>query len=107
MIVEADRDFAALSHFQQISSDANVCLDDDIPAALQGGVFMKRFTGRSYPRLGYSENEIDIFIPMAPNYPAVELISRFGSAVIACQVHISDSHLNLLPLLQSHVEKAQ
>ena len=51
--------------------------------------------------------EIDIFIPMAPYYPAVDLISRFGSLVIACQVHISETHLNVLPLLQSHVEKAQ
>ncbi len=68
---------------------------------------MVTIVGHAYPDVGTPKKKITLFTPIAPNFPAVILFVRVGKVVIAFQIHTSVEQKGVLPLLESHVQKAQ
>ena len=59
-----------------------------------------------FPNVADREVDITCFIPSMPNFPAVDFIIHVRKIVIAIQIHISDSHEDVLETLKRKVREA-
>ncbi len=90
----------------KILNEAKVTMTSDMRAALQCGVIQDLFEGMAYPRFAASDC-FTLYVPLAPNFPAIDLFFRLGHAVIAFQIHVAEKHADVLTSLQSHVKNAK
>ncbi len=92
---------------ETIFSKAGVSLTRDITEAFEGSYTQVKLEGVAYPKFVVPQKNITLYIPMAPNFPAVDMIFCVGKVVIAFQIHISKGHVDVLSLLQSKAEDAK
>ncbi len=90
----------------KILDAANITMTSDMRAALECPFILDLLQGMAYPSFAPS-NACTLYIPLSPNFPAVDLIFRLGKVVIAFQIHVSEKHTNVLPALQLHAKNAE
>ncbi len=90
----------------KILNEAKITMTSDMRAALECRVIQDLFEGMAYPTFAASES-FTLYIPLAPNFPAIDLFFRLGKVVIAFQIHVAEKHADVLTSLQSHVKNAK
>ncbi len=90
----------------KILNEANVTMTSDMRAALECPFILDLLQGLAYPSFAPSD-AFTLYIPLSPNFPAVDLIFRLGKVVIAFQIHVSKKHTDVLPSLQLHARNAK
>ncbi len=107
MISRVIRNALSPDDFKKILIETKVRLAEDITSSLEGGITLVTIVGHTYPIVGAPKKDITFFTPIAPHFHALDLIVRVGKVVIAFRIHTLVAHKGVLPLLESHVQKAR
>ncbi len=90
----------------KIFSEANVIMTSDMRAALECPLILHLVQGMSYPSLAASD-VFTLFVPLAPNFPAVDVFFCLREVVIAFQIHDAKGQTDVLTSLQLHAKNAE
>ncbi len=90
----------------KILNAANVTITSDMRAALERPFILDLVHGMTYPSLAASDG-FTLYIPLAPNFPAVDLFFCLREVVIAFQIHVGKKQMDVLTSVQWHTKNAE
>ena len=95
--------------FKTIFADARMAseIDELLHDAVRGRYEIQKVHGHNYPERVHARSTKRCFIPMAPDFPAVDMIITVGTVVIAFQIHISEEQPNVIKTLVDNARAAR